>query len=513
MKKIYLSMLMLALVAVSCKRSYIDLAPKSQYTDANFYQNDAQFKQAVVAAYAPLRNIAVTDFLMTEMRSDNSYYQSKVSDRGTAYIFRENLSDYVTTSTNSYVADEWTYAYQVISRANIVISRLKTTSVVPDASVKNYDGQCKFLRALMYFKLVKLFGAVPLFLNEVKVPADAFLPRTSPADVYKQIITDATDAINQLAPPAKFPQTGEATKGSATVLLADVYVTLKRYAEAETLLNTLPAMGFKLNSDYAATFSPGNKNSVESIFEIQFLDGTTTGTTPNPESFYFIPRSTSTTLITGINYNNTTVGGLNTPSKDLISAYETGDKRLDATIGIAEGTYNASDAFAYSALKSVVGYTAPPAGKTAVPYTKKYLHAPISSVNGSADDFPVYRYAEALLLLAEAQNEQGKSPLVAINAVRARAGLPPVTISDQNALRNTIVHERRVELAFEDKRFDDLVRSGNAVSVLNAYGNILKTQVNYFSPSSRIVTMDKLLLPLPQAEVGLNTQLIQNPGY
>lgn len=513
MKTKYISLVLIALAASSCKKSFIDLSPKASYTDVNYYQTEAQFKQAVTAAYAPLRDLLVNDFYFTEMRSDNTFYQSALSNRGTAYVYRENISDFKDGATNSYTAAEWQYLYQLISRANIVTSRLKQAPGISAASINVYDGQAKFLRAFAYFKLVRLFGGVPIFVNEVTTPNDAFLPRSSADDVYKQIIADATDAINELVSPAKFPQTGEATKGSATVLLADVYVTLKRWADAEALLNTLPAMGYGLNADYAAAFSPSNKNSKESLFEVQYLDGTATGTTPNVLTTYFLPRSTNTSLLTGIPINNSGMAGLNTPTPDLIGTYEANDKRLDASVGITEGTYNASDLFTFSAVKSAPGYTAPPTGKVAIPYIKKYLHAPLAAINGSGDNFPVYRYAEALLLLAEAQNEQGKSPLTALNAVRTRAGLPAAALTGQAAMRNTILHERRVELAFENKRWHDLVRTGTAISTLNPFGTKIKSQFSYLPADGRIVTDFRLLFPLPAAEIGLNTLLTQNPGY
>ena len=340
MKKIYTLMGLVLLTAASCKKSFIDLAPKSSYSDQNYYQTDAQFGQAVTAAYSGLRLIVSTDYLFSEMRSDNTIYQSFLTNRGTAYTDREKLSDFMDPSTDSYTAAEWQKIYSVISRSNIVISRLKMASGIADASVKSYDGQCKFLRALMYFKLVRLFGGVPLFVKEVTTPGDAFLPRSSADDVYKQIIADATDAINELPVPTKFPQTGAATKGSATMLLADVYVTLKRWADAETQLNTLASMGYGLNANYADAFLPANKNNKESLFEVQFLDGTATGPLPINCALHFLPRSKNTSLVTTLVIDNTTTGGWNTPSQDLISSYEAGDKRLDASIGIAEGTYN-----------------------------------------------------------------------------------------------------------------------------------------------------------------------------
>jgi hypothetical protein len=512
MKSKYIIVAAIALTGASCKKSFIDLAPKSSYSGANYFQNAQQFGAAVNAAYAPLRDLFITDYLMCEQRSDNTIYQGFLSNRGTAYVDREDLCEFMDAATDSYTASEWQYCYQVISRANIVISRLPGVTSIPADTAAIFDGQCKFLRALMYFKLVRLFGGVPLFVKEVKTPDDAFLARSTVDQVYTQIVSDCNDAIKELAAPAKFPQTGAATKGSATILLADVDVYLKKYADAVTLLNTLPAMGYGLNANYSDAFNPTNKNSKESLFEVQFLGGTATGSTPDPLMYHFLPRSNSTALVTGLAINNTSTGGWNTPTQDLIDSYEANDKRLDASIGIVEGAYDASNYFTYSAVKSIIGYPGPPSGKTAVPYCKKYEHT-AAAVSGSSDDFPIYRYSEALLLLAEALNEQGQSPLTPLNAVRARAGLPAITATDQTTLRAAILHERRVELAFEDKRWHDLVRSGTAVSVMNAFGTNIKAQVSYLPAGAYIVNDDKLLLPIPAAEIGVNTLLTQNLGY
>jgi hypothetical protein len=512
MRSIYTLLACIVITGVSCKKSFINLTPKSSYSDANYFQNTQQLSAAVTAAYAPLRDVFTTDYLMCEQRSDNTIYQGFLSNRGTAYTDREALCEFMDASTDSYTASEWQYCYQVISRANIVIGRLPGTKSVPADTAAIMDGQCKFLRALMYFKLVRLFGGVPLFVKEVKTADEAFLPRATVDQVYAQITADANDAITELPAPAKFPQTGAATKGSATMLLADVDVYLKKYDSAVTLLNTLPAMGYALNANYADAFTPANKNGKESLFEVQFLGGTTTGSTPNPLQFYFLPRSNSTVLVTGVAINNTSTGGWNTPTQDLIGSYEPNDKRLDASIGIVEGTYDASNYFTYSAVKSILNYPGAPTGKIAVPYVKKYEHGAVA-VTGSSDDFPLYRYSEALLLLAEALNEQGQSPLAPLNAVRERAGLPDITATNQDTLRAAILHERRIELAFEDKRWHDLVRSGNAISVMNAFGANLQTQITYLPAGAYVVTSDKLLLPIPAAEIGVNPQLTQNHGY
>jgi starch-binding outer membrane protein, SusD/RagB family len=496
--------------AIACKKSFIELSPVDTYTVNNFYKTETQFQAAMVAAYAPLRDVLVNDYFTSEMHSDNTIYQ-QYPDQGTAYGQRRNIADFTNTSTNAYANATWQHSYTGITRCNMIIESL-ASATIGDSVRKSIDGQAKFLRALNYFKLVRLYGGLPLFLTVIKNAEDAFIPRTGVEGVYQQIISDAKDAISELAVPAKFPQTGIATKGAATMLLADVYAIQKKWSEVEALLNTLPAMGYNLNADYASAFLPANKNSYESLFEIQFLGGTATGATPNVTVLHFIPRSKATTLLTGIAVDNTGVGGWNTPSSDMIASYEATDKRLDASVGIIEGTYDGSYYMAYSAVKSVVGYT-PATGKIGVPYIKKYVHATLPAATGSSDNFPVYRYSEALLLLAEALNEQGKSgdALVPLNRVRVRAGLTALTTTDQTQLRTAIWHERRVELAFENHRWEDLLRSGTALQVINDFGVKIRQELPYLPSDSHVVTDHHLLFPIPQTDLDLNSKLTPNP--
>lgn len=500
----------LILSIAACKKDFIQLTPVDSYTVNNFYKTEGQFQAASVAAYAPLRDVLVNDYFTSEMHSDNTIYQP-YADQGTAYGQRRNISDFTNTSTNAYANATWQHSYTGIGRCNLIIESLKNAQI-SDSVRKSVDGQAKFLRALNYFRLVRLYGGLPLFLKVITVADDAFIPRTGVDSIYQQIISDAQDAMNELAPPAKFPQTGIATKGAAVMLLADVYAVQKRWSDVEALLNTLPAMGYDLFPDYADAFLPDNKNGKESIFEIQFLGGTMTGNTPNATTLHFLPRSKNTKLLTGITIDNTGSGGWNTPSSDLIAAYEPGDKRLDASIGIIEGTYDGSYYMTYSAAKSVAGYT-PAVGKIGIPYIKKYLHSPLPAATGSSDDFPIYRYSEALLLLAEALNEQNRpgEALVPLNRVRARAGLGPAGTTDQAQLRDSIWHERRVELAFENHRWEDLLRSGKALDVINAFGDKIRQELTYLPSDSHVVTAHNLLFPLPQDNIDLNPKLTQNP--
>src|SRR5690606_9390156 len=298
---------------------------------------------------------------------------------------------------------------------------------------------------------------------------------------------------------------------------ADVYATRKQYAEAEQLLLSLEPMGYDLLANYADVFSTANKNSRESIFEVQFMQGLETGMQSN-FIYVFLPKTYNTALITfGVPTRNTATGdgggGWNIPTQDIINAYEPGDPRLEFSIGIAEGTYDGSYYFTLEAEKSVIGYEEPE-GKTGVPFIKKYLN-PHTNPNNTDDNWPVYRYADALLLLAEAQNEQGKTgeAIVHLNRVRSRAmpGATPLATDSQEELRELILHERRVELAFENKRWFDLIRAGKAVEVMNAHGAALKQQYSYLLPASYQVDESKLLYPLPFAEVGVNPELGNDP--
>ena len=515
MNKIFI-VAVLACTVVSCKKDFIELLPEDEIGVGNFYKTEAQFRMALTAAYVPLRDLLSNDYYTGEMRSDNTHYQYYQINRGTAYTMRESIADFTDDPSNNYSNAVYFHCFKTISRANVILDRIDG-GTLGDAAKNDIAGQAKFLRAWNFFKLVRYFGGVPLFIHEVKEAEQAFLPRASVNEVYAQIVDDARDAIARLSNPVftSNKQSGHATKGSATMLLAEVYMEQKKYAEAETLLNTLAGMGYDLLPAYASVFSTTSKNSRESIFEVQYLEGLQGGQQSN-FIYMFLPRSANTTTITGVKTNNSGIGGWNTPTRDLIDAYEADDTRKDASIAIAEGTYNSSNIFTFSANKSIINYT-PAAGKTGVPYIKKYLN-PHTNPNNTNDNWPVYRYADALLLLAEAMNLQGKpaEALIPLNKVRERAfgnATHNITATDQAALTDIIAHERRVELAFENHRWHDLVRTGKAVDVMNAFGVKQKQLYGYLPAASYEVDKNKLLYPIPQSERELNVDLTQNDGY
>lgn len=485
----------------ACNKSFIEIAPENFISSANFFQTQNDFVQAVNATYAPLRNLYNDAYIMGEMRSDNTHYIFNSSNRGN--LVREEVADFIDNPTAAPTSNKWTSSYRIIANANEVLLRIDAATI-DEAVKKNLKGQVLFLRALAYFDLVQYFGDVPLVLKPTSGSADEIigvqsaLTRTPKADVYAQIVKDAKEAAT-LLPNKATQEKGRATVGAAKTLLGNVYVVLKQWSEAETVLKEVVSSGqYSLLPDYASVFNPANKNHAESVFEVQYLQGNLG--LQSSFGYVFAPNVTNMTPLTGFTFNNQSIGGWNTPTEDLMAAYETGDKRKAASV--------------------MDGYTE--SGKfVPQPFIKKYFNLPFPAPNGSSpntnDNWPVYRYAEVLLLLAEVLNEQGKAgeALPHLNAVRTRAGLAAVSNNNQAQLRDVLQKERRIELVFENKRWLDLVRTGKAIEVISAYGSKLKAsgKHTYLLSSTYNVTANRLLFPIPFSERQVNPNLTQNPGY
>lgn len=486
--KIFIAALILATLG-SCSKNFLEITPQTSVVAASFFVTEDDYRQAVTGSYRPLQALYNDAYVMGEMRSDNTHYVYKANDRGGQNVGKENISAFTDVSTNTYTRSKYVNCYSGIAKANAVLSRIDEAPI-DEVVKKNLKGQAEFLRAFYYFELVQYFGDVPLHLTEVNDAAGTKLPRSPRADVYKQIIADATDAATLL--PAVQTLKGQATKGAAKTLLGYVYITLKQYPQAEAVLKEVTALGYSLLADYASLFNPANKNHAESIFEVQYLEGTF-GLSSN-FAYQFAPAVSDTKPITGVAGNNQNFGGWNIPSNDLIASYEPGDKRKAASI--SDGYTNSAGTFIPQ------------------PFVKKYLH-PHAVFNNTNNNWPVYRYADVLLLLAEALNEQNKTSeaLPYLNQVRRRANVPDVTTTTQTALRTIIAHERRVELAFENHRWLDLVRTDKAIDVMTAYGANLKLQYSYLGADTYKVTRDKYVFPIPFDELAINSLLTQNPGY
>jgi hypothetical protein len=513
----YITILLLFAIALgSCKKNFLTLYPEGQINEGNFYKTATDFRQALTGAYTPLRDAANIAFYMEEMRSDNTKYDYNSKDRGG--ISYEQLADFMDDASNWIIGALWTADFKGIQRVDIILDRIQNIGPeIPDSTKSRITGEAKALRAHYYFELVRCFGALPLYLHEVKDNASAFVDRSSVDSVYAQIIADFTDALGLLSASSSFPQTGKVTKGMVATELGLVYLTRKDYTKASNVLQPVTQMGYGLLPDYADVFRIANKNSRESVFEVQYKSGTD----GQQSSFIyrFIPATPHTTNILGVDYNNgqgasnSPTGGWNVPADDLVNAYEANDKRLDASIAVAKGKLNTDVDFVPDSVVSILSPVTP--SEISKRFIKKQYHLPYGLQNNTDDNWPLYRYSDVLLMLAEALNEQGKAvdALPFLNQVRTRAGLAPSAETDQTALRAVVAHERRVELAFENHRWFDLVRTGQAIPVMTAFGILQKQKFAYLLPTSYTITQNRLIYAIPFRERQVNPTLTQNDGY
>ncbi len=519
MKNIIL-ILVVFLILSSCSKKFVTLYPEGQVNEGNFYKTAADFQTALVGAYTPLRASANIAYYMEEMRSDNTFFDYNEQDRGASGS--ENLAEFLDDASNTTILSLWTADYKGIQQTDVILDKIQTPPAdLTDSARSLIIAQAEALRAHYYFELVRLYGKVPLYLHEVTDAQNALVNRSPVDSVYTQIKSDLTDALGRLPAPT-FPGTGYITKGMVATELGLVYLTLKQYDSAVSVLTPVTQMGYSLMPNYADVFKTANKNGKESIFEIQYKSGT-----DNQGSQFvydFTPVTTNMNAVLGnSNGFNNTVGSFNVPSQDLINAYYPGDSRLDASIGVIGGHLDKSTNFVPDSVVSILNYKDTTGRRMG--YTTSFLHRFVkkqfnppyeSSVQYSTDDdWYVYRYSDVLLMLAEALNEQGKSgdALPYLNQVRQRAGVIPASITDQQMLRDTIAHERRVELAFENHRWFDLVRTGQAVAVMTAYGIKQKAALPFLLSNSYNVTDNKLIYAIPFRETQVNPALGQNPGY
>ena len=517
--KIITCLLLSAAAFSSCKKEFLTLYPQNNLNEGIFYTSATDFQQAVNGAYGPLRDVANNAYWMDEMRSDNAYFEYNSRDRGNANT--ENLVTFLDDPSNGVTYNRYAADFVGVTRTNTILDRLAAITFTMSDSAKNaITGETKALRGHYYFDLVRTYGGVPLTLHETKTPDQAYTTRATAEQVYTQVIADLTDALSLVvAPNFTAAQTGRITKGTVATELAVVYMQRKEYAKALPLLQSVTQMGYALMPNFRDVLDPTKKTANvnrELIFDVQFQSGTT-GQQSN-FIYRFTPITTNTTGILGVNFNNT-IGGWDVPTDDLVSNFDTAnDTRFDASIGIVEGSLDASSNFIPSRVVSAKGYTAP-ANVVAKRFAKKFFYLPYANLNQNTDqNWPLYRYSDVLLLLAECLNETGNAPgaLPYVNQVRARAygaGKGQLTVSDQTGMRTVIARERRLELCFENKRWQDLIRTDQAIAVLSAYGAKQKQTFGYLLPQTYSVTQIRLLYPIPLREIQLNPLLVQNPGY
>jgi hypothetical protein len=496
MKKYSIILLVFLLSFTSCD-DFLTIVPETQLSSATFFKTENDFVQAVNGAYAPLRGYYNGPaWLLGELHSDNTFYMRNVLFG--AVENAENLADFSVpisngTTPNSNVLGAWRGLYLIISRANQVLAPIDAVEFNQD-SKNNIKGQALFLRAFSYFHLVRYFGKIPLHLNPVPGREGSALPLSEEAAVFDQIIKDLTAAI-PLLPTKSVQLPGRVTQGAARTLLGDVFIYRKRWSDAEQVLAPVISSGqYSLMPSYGMAFPKNstNKNNAESVFEIQFREGPDglQGSFLYQHLPYPLTVAEVRSLFNTGNPQPLDGQGNNIPTPDIIAAYETGDLRRDASI-------------------MTITVSGRPGNNKLTPIIRKFqdTHA---QHNNHGVNWPVYRYAEVLLLQAEALNEQGKSGEAAalLNQVRTRAGLAASTAAGQGPMREAIFKERRVELAFENKRWFDIMRTGRIQEIIVPYGQrIVANPLAYYFPPipgavprNNVFTNLEKFYPYPAAE-------------
>ena len=497
MRKIYLMALSLAAVLTftSCE-DFLDKSPKDTVDPTTAVDDDVAVAMAN-ACYRTLQssNMYNQRIWTLDIVAGNSNVGAGGGDDGLETV---QAANFTAQSDNGMALYMWRSPWVGIGQCNILINALEGQDL-PAGSVKARSlGEAYFLRAHYYYVLVRLYGGVPLRLKPYNPGEPTAIARASADEVYAQIISDVEKAADLL--PAKSEldddNLGRACKDAAYTMLADIYLTLapdhsEYYQQVVELCDKVTALGYDLTKcNYADNFDATINNGPESIFEVQFSGNTEYDFWGNN------PQSSWLSTFMGPRNSNFVAGGYgwNQPTDEFMSQYEEGDLRKDLTV-LYEGCPD-FDGMKYKASYSNTGYN-----------VRKFLVPKSVSpeYNTNPANFVVYRYADVLLMKAEALNEMGQPDEAAkpLNIVRERAGLPDVSGLSQSEMRDKIIHERRMELAFEGHRWFDMIRINHGEYALEFLKSIGKSHV----------TKDRLLFPIPQTERDANSLMTQNPGY
>jgi hypothetical protein len=475
-----------------CKKEFLNQQPQGELTFDQFFQTSDQAVQATNAVYNQFRTfdcVGLGYIGCSDIISDDSDKGSTTNDQP----LLADLDNFTFDPTNNNFGAVYRGYYQAIARANLAINNIPNVDM--DATLRNrLVGECKFLRAYSYFLLVQWFGDLPLILTTLKADEYYAQTRQPKAVVYAQIEQDLKDAIVALPEKGEYgpDDVGRITSSAAKGMLAKLYMVKKDYVNAEKYcLEIINSGKYSLLTKYADNFALAGENGAESLFEIQ------AAALPTQQAAG--PGASPYNMVQGVRGVPNLGWGFNRPSDNLVASYETGDPRREATIlyvgeTLPDGSAKVQDN------PEIVGER----------FNQK---AWVPSHPGLQDNGPgnirILRYADVLLLAAEALNENNKSAeaLVYVNMIRKRARgnsvvlLKDLTTTVQSELREKIYKERRIELAMEQQRWFDLLRWGRAETTMTALGKAF-------------VAGKHELLPIPQSEVDLTSgKIAQNPMY
>lgn len=454
-----LAFVLAASLTLGACSNLLDTNPPDTVSEEDAVVTPAGARRALAGAYGALQNGYYYGGTMTHF---GDLYSDNATHTGT-FTSYQDASQHTFFADNSDVTGMWNNIYAAIKRANTLIAKVPLIDAFDPAERDQVLGEAYFLRALHYHNLVKYFGGVPLRLEPVTDPGQIVpLPRSTVAEVYAQIEADLGQASTLMTDIGTEP--GHATVAAARALLARVYLYQAKYPQALAAAQEVDAFGFELAADYSSLFEGDAPATPENIFELTFTSNLDQASLLG---YYWL----SDALDEGAGRYELA------PTQDLIDTYDTTgtDARFLRNIAADPG----GDGFVQGGA-----------------YGNKYR------TPGGAEDFPVIRYAEIVLIKAEAfaRASQLDSAVANYNLLRVRAGLAPhvlnTDVTTQADVLAAIDHERRLEFFEEGDRFPDLTRDPTrAIALLGLAGP------------------NRLVFPIPQAEVDIAPEIEQNPGY
>ncbi len=479
-----LKLLIIMMFLVGCE-DFLDEEPEAFRTPTTFYQTPGEIDQGLAGVYRINRTIHnQLQLRFGESRSDNANIEITGDGGG---IGDDQLNEFTMDATNGRIAEYWQNNYVGISRANFVLANIDNVPYENPDTRNARKGEAIFLRTLFNFNLVRIFGDVPYVTGPGETPdqilSDEFIGRDPAAEIYQSILEEAQRAVDLL--PRNTDNPGRATRGAALMLKAKIHLAQQQYAEARPLLEEITTLGYSLLPNYVDVFFTKNHN--EGIFEIQYSPALDQGA-----DFFrnFVPFNSGQDILGSASTPNSR-GNQFQPTQELIDLYDDSDAR------------KAHNFSTYLDVDTNIEYQW--VSKFAFPFD-------INQPNQQNINWQMYRYADALLMLAECYEKAGGGdPSTLIGQIRTRAGLSPtLTAAEIADLEQTIADERRRELAFEAHRYFDLLRTDKLVEVMTVHGAQQVTDgLNVTADAYQNI---RTIIGLPFGQV-VNFGFEQTPGW
>lgn len=477
---------------LSCE-DFLERHPLTKLSNETFWTNDSEVQMGLAGCYRRLRD----EPYFAAQRVDLDALTDNVQYKYTGGLLSISRGE-IETTTGDIISDIWGSAYSGISTCNNFLENTDKADML-EKDRRRYKGEARFLRAFFYFELVHYFGDVILYRKNPKTPDESKIAQSPKAEVLAFIHADLDSAISSL--PDKRYDDGHAVKGSAMALKTRILLYEERWEEAAAIADSVIQSGtFRLSSNYRDMFISRQTSNREIMFSTQYL---------NPDDYSdmdiqlilwgsLMPRQE---LVDAYECTD----GLpvtESPLYDTASPYLNRDTRLEMSVMVPGEVWMNPDGSQHMPDPSQTGY-----------FQKKYVdqsRLPISTTTRSDQDYIHLRYADVLLMYAEARNEASgpdQSVYNAVNDVRDRVDMPPLPPDlTKEEMRERIRHERRVELALEGLRYFDLKRWKTAHTVMPAVNDVGGATIVFDNPKH-------YLWPYQQSELEVNPNLVPNPDY